>query len=186
MWQVLTKLFTLCEVYGPVLLTDQSSFGFRLWKECAYEAHGQPKIKGLDVCLAYTLVMRCISETWDTLLFNRLTSPSTLLVLSQHRLCLQRSSSRKAEHDSAVVLALKSLTMMGVQAMEIGHPKITKCVFQFPFWTTFISYAVSMILITSVELFSSSQEQEHGIRVMKDYLYSLNKRWKIAGIWPSL
>lgn len=68
----------------------------------------------------------------------------------------------------------------------MGDPKIIRQILQFPFWTTFISYAVAMILITSVELFSGSQEQDNGIRVLKEYLYNLNERWRIAGLCPPL
>jgi hypothetical protein len=107
---------------------------------------------------------------------------STTLVLNYHRLRLQKLSPGENEYNTVVVQALKSLTNMGVQTIEFGDPKISEQLYLFPFWSAFMMYITAVILTSPGELLSSDQEKKHGLKVIKDYLYSLNNRWRIAGI----
>lgn len=66
--------------------------------------------------------------------------------------------------------------------MEFGGSSIVKQFFEFPFWTTFMIYTVAMTLKTSDELFLGDQGHVRELGVLGEYLYRLDKRWRIAGM----
>lgn len=111
-----------------------------------------------------------------------LTVPSGLLALNQHKLYLEQSSNVA---DSGAIartkLCLRSTVRVAVQTAEIGTRQVLETVEAFPFWTIQFLYNAAIVIIDLNLSYGSETEQAHGLKVLRECLKGIGKRWRIAG-----
>lgn len=112
-----------------------------------------------------------------------LTVLSALLALNQHKLSLEQSSHvEDSDGIARTKLGLRSTVRVAVQTTEMGTRQILETVEAFPFWTIQFLYNAAVIIIDLDLSYGSEAEQTHGLKVLRECLNVIAKRWRIAGV----